>query len=905
MIKTPFRLIVLMILLSNVAFCQVSHATLVSLPGSSALIAPTNVSAVWTGIGALTLSWNSSPGATSYTVYYRMNLNFNPPRACANGSWCSATTTSTSYAVSGLAPNDYFYVVATNASGVNSPASTTLYATQPCAAPLTLFGAACNGEVYLSWQGNSCAANYVVYGGTADNPTQFSYTTTGTSYVWSKLSNGKAYQFAVASLNPQGFPSTLSVPVTVTPSASPVMTLISPQSREIFQRDVKNNASIPVSGIASVNARYATANIQNDAGTTIATGSDYAGMSACTPFSFNVAPVPAQGGWYQANIALYSNGNNKAPVVSTMVPKVGVGEVFLVAGQSNSANFGEHAVTTNNDMISTMNPWVSQSWKQGDDLVNMLPYNGKTNIGSPWPSFASMLSNKLAVPVGVVSVGAGSTSVKNNWQPNNPPPGGQLFIDVLPTGTVSVDPSNNMFNLRLLPAAQELYVNGGMRAVLWHQGEADEGTTASAYTSSMENLIKSFRTSTNQNTPWITATAGYLPHGDVDLAQSSCALIGENSEQSLIDQVEQGQAQARFDGFALEGPNTDRMIGNDSVSNATYRYAWGAGGCGHFSVAGLQAHAQAWVQSVQRAFFPVFSFTHRADDFNGNGHSDILFSGPQAGMYDIWYMNGTNIASPQGNFNENSKWSYVGTGNFFGNASSDILYQNGQNLYIREGSTGQSLQVNASFVPGWRVVGIADFNGDGKSDILFYNSTTGEYDIWIMNGATYNGGGWIGTNAGWTLVGIGNFNGDKHTDLLFQRGANLEYWVMDNTKVTSVVPITSTIVNGWSVIGTADFDGDGRTDILFQNLVSGQLSIWYMNGGNVSSGNILSLTIPPGFNVVSVGDYDGYGKSAILLQDGVQIDEWKVNGSNVTLSAVSYKGEVAPASPGWNVELSY
>ena len=60
----------------------------------------------------------------------------------------------------------------------------------------------------------------------------------------------------------------------------------------------------------------------------------------------------------------------------------------------------------------------------------------------------------------------------------------------------------------------------------------------------------------------------------------------------------------------------------------------------------------------------------------------------------------------------------------------------------------------------WTVVGTGDFNGDGKGDIL-WRDTSGNYAIWLMNGATVHGGRrhrQLATT--WSVVGTGDFNGD-------------------------------------------------------------------------------------------------------------------------------------------------
>jgi hypothetical protein len=76
-------------------------------------------------------------------------------------------------------------------------------------------------------------------------------------------------------------------------------------------------------------------------------------------------------------------------------------------------------------------------------------------------------------------------------------------------------------------------------------------------------------------------------------------------------------------------------------------------------------------------------------DFNGDGHSDILFQNPTSGQVAIWEMNGTNV---------------IGGG-----------------------------IVSSDPGPSWHAIGTGDFNGDGFSDIQWQNDN-GQAAIWEMNG---------------------------------------------------------------------------------------------------------------------------------------------------------------------------
>jgi hypothetical protein len=45
----------------------------------------------------------------------------------------------------------------------------------------------------------------------------------------------------------------------------------------------------------------------------------------------------------------------------------------------------------------------------------------------------------------------------------------------------------------------------------------------------------------------------------------------------------------------------------------------------------------------------------------------------------------------------------------------------------------------------WVISGTGDFNGDGKKDIFWTNTDTGDRAMWLLNGNTVIGGGFMGT----------------------------------------------------------------------------------------------------------------------------------------------------------------
>jgi FG-GAP-like repeat len=248
-----------------------------------------------------------------------------------------------------------------------------------------------------------------------------------------------------------------------------------------------------------------------------------------------------------------------------------------------------------------------------------------------------------------------------------------------------------------------------------------------------------------------------------------------------------------------------------------------------------------------------------ANDFNNDGHSDILWQNAN-GQASIWEMSGTaKIGGGPAGANPGPSWKAIGTGDFNGDGKSDILWQNtdGQaSIWEMNGNTkigGGALATNPG--PTWKAVGTGDFNNDGDADILWQNTSTGQVSVWEMQGTTRIGGGAVSLNPGpaWQAIGTGDFNGDGFSDILFQNTSSgqVSIWEMNGTTRIGGGPTGPNPGPSGHAVGTGDVNGDGFSDILFQNASSGQASIWEMNGTNVVGGGAVSPN--PGSSWRAVG----------------------------------------------------
>ena len=163
-------------------------------------------------------------------------------------------------------------------------------------------------------------------------------------------------------------------------------------------------------------------------------------------------------------------------------------------------------------------------------------------------------------------------------------------------------------------------------------------------------------------------------------------------------------------------------------------------------------------------------------DFTGSGEADVLWryddaansADPLNGALYEWGMNGTTVASA-GLISAqpgSADWTVVGTGDFNGDGTADILLRYEDSTHSADPLNGLTYVdfMNGTTVVGgaptswridnsWQVAGIGDYNGDGKADILWRQASTGATYFWEMNGASVVSGALTSqqTGLGWTV----------------------------------------------------------------------------------------------------------------------------------------------------------
>jgi hypothetical protein len=351
-------------------------------------------------------------------------------------------------------------------------------------------------------------------------------------------------------------------------SSAAVLQLTEPQNFQVLQRSRSDQGTLRISGRLTAPASAECVMEARLVGAPVdAEWRKVATLTAGqTGFGAELT-VPA-GGWFRLEVRVQCAGQ---AVGEAVVAHVGVGEVFVVAGQSNSANHGEEKQRSRTGSVAAFS---GSGWQLAHD-----PQPGASGGGGSFmPPFADALVEKFNVPVGIVAVGAGGTSVRE-WLPRGSrfanPPTVEANVLRLPSGEwASQGILFENFVARLRPLGSH-----GFRAVLWHQGESDANQRdpvrtlpGERYQAFLTQLIDATRREVGWEFPWFVAQASYHTPDDPGSPEIRAA-----------------QAALWQSGVALPGPDTDALTGDSRD---------GGGQGVHFSGKGLREHAQLWVKKI-------------------------------------------------------------------------------------------------------------------------------------------------------------------------------------------------------------------------------------------------------------------------------------------------------------------
>lgn len=337
-----------------------------------------------------------------------------------------------------------------------------------------------------------------------------------------------------------------------------------PVEREVFQRQNNNTGYINIAGSISSDTDYLLARLLPV----------YAGSGVETQWKriangpFNgtfTAKISGTGGWYKLEIVSYKNGQQTDYAA---INKVGIGEVFIVSGQSNaegSLTYEGSQIGSKEDRISVINyqdilmreELLPFEFTTLDDYNKIGPYN-------PLPWFWGRLAEKIVkeynVPVSIFGCANGGTSSAMWFNSMN----GE---DLTQSNNVIIKFAGSPYQI-IARTLQNYISRTGARAILWQQGESDYYTSPFDYYNRIKDVSLKTSEVIDSKMSWIIAIASRTP-GASDIAYAQQLLI--NTQDHIY-----------------QGPNTDEIFGSQ------YRYD----GI-HFHKEGLNKVADAWFNAIK------------------------------------------------------------------------------------------------------------------------------------------------------------------------------------------------------------------------------------------------------------------------------------------------------------------
>ncbi|GAB3505566.1 hypothetical protein GCM10027442_08880 [Emticicia fontis] len=391
-----------------------------------------------------------------------------------------------------------------------------------------------------------------------------------------------------------------------------------PMERMVFQRNNANQGTIIIGGTyLSVVDRIEAQVLPQWDGSGTATG--WVVIQNNPANGYFSGSLTAQGGWYQLQVRAFKNN---VLVDTKTIQKVGVGEVFAIAGQSNAQGGAGVSTSAEDDRVSTID--YTDAYSDYNRLpIGFSKLTGDSTAIGPfhyvpwaWGRVGDLLVQKLGVPVLFYGAAHGGTS-SDQWSKSSQ---GQPF-----DGPDWIRRDHGA-PYRALENSVSIYASlTGLRAVLWHQGESDPNTAANTYYDNMKLVIEKTRENAEySNLAWVVARASV---NSPDQQYHWGARDGQNM---LID-----NDSALPDVFA--GPDTDLILGGDKRTDGI-----------HFDTyAGQAEFANAWNASLSNDFFnnstpmmpsPLLALNLACN--TGSPSTPITLS--VSGSYDQYYWSNRN-----------------------------------------------------------------------------------------------------------------------------------------------------------------------------------------------------------------------------------------------------------------------
>ncbi|MBP6618721.1 MAG: hypothetical protein KA188_00625 [Leadbetterella sp.] len=292
--------------------------------------------------------------------------------------------------------------------------------------------------------------------------------------------------------------------------------------------------------------------------------------------------IEGQGGWYRLEIRAVLSDQ---VTFTKNIDKVGIGEVFVIAGQSNAQGDGRfsNAKSSTDERVLAYEPnYFDHNTALIQNFPDFLTIDKFTNISSStnigplgftawcWGELGDLLVKKLNVPILFYNASLSGTSTEN-WLSSVS--GKDTYHVVTGVKFEKFMPYHAL--RRTLHSLVSIY---GVRSILWHQGESDAISRVSelTYFNNLRDLIQESRNNIGEKIPWVVSKASRYEGSNYP-----SIISGQNRVISNIESVWAGPATDDIQPFRPDGAHFEN---NNSIN-------------------GLSLLADAWNTSLSSQFF--------------------------------------------------------------------------------------------------------------------------------------------------------------------------------------------------------------------------------------------------------------------------------------------------------------
>ena len=520
------------------------------------------------------------------------------------------------------------------------------------------------------------------------------------------------------------------------------ITISSPVVRQVFQRDLNNQATVTITGsysqpVDTIQVKFTPVKVGQ--GTLI----DWTVIKSAPLGGLFKGSVTVKGGWYTMEVRGLLGGRIVGS--ASTISRVGVGEVFVIAGQSNAGGSGlletnETAATDDRvncaDFISPKNYYSSYPFYHADiSQFSIIEFSqlkktsalGPTGLGPYyWGKVGDALALKLNVPIMFFNTGWAGASVRV-WRESAENPNAGVLSDFqsdVPTDPLRYYEVGTPYS-NLNSVLRYYGINLGVRAVLWIEGETANllnlsagrngkplPVTEASYLDNLQRLIKKTRQDLGNNKlAWVVARTSYS--GDLDCKVIRNPLPPPPAPSPIIVSAQNKAISDKTLAPVYAGPFTD------NIQTAILRER---DQCVHFTGKGLDDAAAAWVKALtedNKNFFetvePIVSDTIPSVSLECISSTQLKLSLPDGYAGYEWSNvdNGLSIGK--------AKTLIVGSGNY----NARVTRSNGNVVQVPKFTVKANAPAKAPFL-----IATTDVNFCLGTSVLLQSSTEADNPIY-------------------------------------------------------------------------------------------------------------------------------------------------------------------------------